>query len=83
MNEITQNANGNGNGSSEALDTMRIAGGMALIVFGAGLLMSNAGIRKLAKTGITRALPDLEKPFNEGIAGMLPDLERYMKIRSM
>ncbi len=47
--------------------------GIALMVFGAGLILSNPNAQRfLSKVGVG----------NLG-AGVLPDLERYMRLRSM
>jgi hypothetical protein len=71
------------NGRTDGVETVMLAGGAALVIFGAGLIMAHPSVRKLAVTVLTRAIPDLEKPLQEGLAGLLPDVERYMKIRSM
>ncbi len=47
--------------------------GIALMVFGAGLILSNPNAQRfLSKMGVA----------NLG-AGVLPDIERYMRLRSM
>jgi hypothetical protein len=54
-------------------DTLFLLGGVALVVFGAGLILSNPTARRmLGQVG----LGDLT-------AAALPDVERYMKLRSM
>jgi hypothetical protein len=54
-------------------ETLYMMGGVAMVVFGAGLILSNPAIR--------RYLPDL------GVGNLaqaiLPDLGRYLKIRGM
>jgi hypothetical protein len=64
------------NGTSEAAenrDTFYLLGGAALIVFGAGLMLSTPVVRKmLGGIGIGNLL---------SAAG--PDFERYLKLRSM
>jgi hypothetical protein len=74
---------GKGGPNAEVLATVALAGGAALVVFGAGLMMTHPGIRQLMITGLTRLMPNLEQPLKQGIAGMAPDLERYMNLRSM
>jgi hypothetical protein len=61
------------NGNSNDKDTLFMLGGLALMVFGAGLILSNPIARKyLGDLGIG------------GLAqGALPDLDRYLKLRSM
>lgn len=63
----------NGNGSFSDKDTLFMLSGVALIVFGAGLILSNPiAKRYLGQFG----LGDLAQ-------GALPDLDRYLKLRSM
>jgi hypothetical protein len=64
----------NGNhDSTETRDTLFLLGGAAMVVFGAGLILSTPAIRKLMGGG--------------GIGNLLqaaiPDFERYLKLRSM
>jgi hypothetical protein len=64
--------NSNGNSGTDR-DILYLLGGIALIVFGAGMVLSNGTARKfLGQVG----LGDLT-------AGVMPDFERYMKLRSM
>jgi hypothetical protein len=59
--------------SSESKDILMAIGGVALIVFGAGLIMSHPIVRKyLGQSGIGGLA-----------AAALPDLERYMRLKSM
>ena len=54
-------------------DTLFMLGGVAFIVFGAGLILSNPLVRKyLGQVGIGSLAQNA-----------LPDLERYLKLRSM
>lgn len=63
----------NGNGTFSDKDTLFMLSGVALIVFGAGLILSNPiAKRYLGQFG----LGDLA-------SGALPDLDRYLKLRSM
>lgn len=64
----------NGNGSaSDDRDTLLMLSGVALIVFGAGLILSNPIARKyLGQFGVGNLA-----------ASALPDLDRYLKLRSM
>jgi len=62
-----------GNGLSTDRETLYLLGGVALIVFGAGLILSNPTVRRyMGQVGI-------------GSLAMaaLPDFERYLKLRSM
>jgi len=65
----------------EVRNTLLLAGGIALIAFGAGMLLANPAIRRMV-AGLTPVVPELKEPTAVGF-GLLPDVERYMKIRSM
>jgi len=66
---VDATANGLGNDK----DTLYMLGGVALVVFGAGLILSNPYIRRyLSQIGIG----------NLAQAAM-PDVERYLKLRAM
>ena len=68
--EITHGSN-NSNGTDR--DTLYLLGGVALVVFGAGLILSNPKIRKLlGQAGLGNIA-----------SAALPDIERYLRLRSM
>lgn len=54
-------------------DTLALLGGLALVVFGAGLIISNKTIRQF----IGNVRP------GDLIGAAIPDFDRYMKLRSM
>ncbi len=61
-----------GNGTSDK-DTLFMLSGVALVVFGAGLILSNPIARRyLSQFGLGNLAQ-----------GALPDLDRYLKLRSM
>ncbi|MFZ0298463.1 MAG: hypothetical protein WAM13_08960 [Candidatus Sulfotelmatobacter sp.] len=61
-----------GNGTSDK-DTLFMLSGVALVVFGAGLILSNPIARRyLGQFGLGNLAQ-----------GALPDLDRYLKLRSM
>jgi len=61
------------NGLTTDKDTLYMLGGVALIVFGAGLILSNPFIRRyMSQMGLGNLAQ-----------GAFPDLERYLKIRAM
>lgn len=61
------------NGRSSDRDTLFMLSGIALMVFGAGLILTNPGAQRLlSRVGVG----------NLG-EGLLPDLERYLRLRSM
>jgi hypothetical protein len=62
-------ANGNGNDK----DTLYMLGGVALMVFGAGLILSNPTIRRyMSQAGVGNLA-----------TALIPDVERYFKLRAM
>lgn len=63
----------NGNGGISDKDTLFVLSGVAFIVFGAGLILSNPIARRyLGRLGIG----DLAQ-------AALPDLDRYLRLRAM
>ena len=69
MDLIESTANGNGNDK----DTLYMLGGVALMVFGAGLILSNPTIRRyVSQSGVGNLATTV-----------LPDVERYFKLRAM
>jgi hypothetical protein len=63
----------NGNGHNEARDTMFLLGGAALMLFGAGMILSNPAVRRyLGNAGIGNL-----------VSAAVPDIEKYVKIRGM
>jgi hypothetical protein len=61
----------NGNGSDK--DTLYMMGGVAMVVFGAGLILSNPFIRRyMSQLGIGNLAQTV-----------MPDVERYFKLRAM
>jgi len=62
-----------GNGSFNDKDTLFMLGGVALIVFGAGLILTNPIARRyLGQLGV-----------GDLASLALPDLDRYLKLRAM
>jgi hypothetical protein len=63
----------NGNGSVSDKDTLFMLSGVALVVFGAGLILSSPIARRyLGQIGIGNLAQ-----------AALPDLDRYLKLRAM
>jgi hypothetical protein len=61
------------NGNNSDKETLYMLGGVALVVFGAGLILSNPFVRRyLSQLGVG----------NLAQAAM-PDVERYLKLRAM
>jgi hypothetical protein len=58
---------------NETRDTLFLLGGAALVVFGAGLILSTPSIRRyLGNGGIGNLL-----------SAAVPDLQRYMRLKAM
>ncbi len=59
--------------SNESRDTLFLLGGAAMVVFGAGLILSTPMVRRyLGGAGVGNL-----------IQAAIPDFERYLKLRSM
>ena len=59
--------------SNETRDTLLLVGGLSLMIFGAGLVVTNPAVRKLLGGANVGGL----------FQAAIPDLERYMKMRAM
>lgn len=63
----------NGNAVENGKDTLFMMGGVALMVFGAGLVLSNPNIRRyMSQLGIGNLAQ-----------AVMPDVERYLRLRAM
>jgi hypothetical protein len=63
----------NGDEGFNDKDTLYMLGGLALVVFGTGLILSNPIARRyLGHLGVGNV-----------VAAALPDIDRYLKLRSM
>jgi hypothetical protein len=61
------------NGNANEKDTLYMLGGVALMVFGAGLILSNPFVRRyMSQIGVGNLAQ-----------AAIPDIERYMKLRAM
>ena len=64
--------NNHSNGATDK-DTLMMLSGVAFMVFGAGLILSNPLVRRyLGQVGV-----------GDLVQGALPDLDRYLRLRSM
>ena len=60
---------------AESRDTLMMLSGVALVIFGAGLILSNPMVRRLmAQTGMGGL---------NLLTAAVPDVERYLKLRNM
>jgi hypothetical protein len=64
--------------NSEVRDAVLLAGGIALVAFGAGLILASPAIRRTLLGGVA-PLGSL----GTGLGGVLPDVERYLKLKGM
>ena len=69
--ELTERTNAQD--SQESRDTLFLLGGAAMMVFGAGLILSTPMVRRFLGGVNAGGL----------LQGALPDFDRYMKLRSM
>lgn len=69
--ELTEHANNRD--SKETRDTLFLLGGAALVVFGAGLILSTPMVRRYLGAGGIGSM----------VAAGIPDFQRYLKLRSM
>jgi hypothetical protein len=63
----------NEGGHSTERDTLFMLGGVALVVVGAGMILSNPAVRRYVE----------KSPIGSVIGNIIPDVERYFKLRSM
>jgi len=61
--------------SAEARDTLFMMAGVSLVIFGAGLILSNPIVRRFMGAAGVSGLNLL--------SAAVPDFEKYMKLRSM
>ena len=61
------------NGSGSDKDTLYMLGGLAMVVFGAGLILTNPFVRRYTSQLGAGGL----------LGAALPDVERYFRLRSM
>ena len=66
------------NTKSDVRDAGLLAGGIALLALGAGLVLANPAIRRTLLGGAAPL-----GSMGGGIGGVLPDFERYLKLKAM
>ena len=66
-------ANATMNGNDNSKDTLYMLGGLAMMVFGAGLILTNPFVRRYTSQLGAGGL----------LGAALPDVERYLRLRSM
>ena len=65
------------NGDSTDGETLMLMGGLALVVFGAGLILSNRSVRGYVGRYLGQGSP------GGLLQAAVPDVERYLKLRAM
>jgi hypothetical protein len=60
-------------GHSTERDTLFMLGGVALVVVGAGMILSNPVVRRYVESS----------PIGNVIGNIIPDVEKYFRLRSM
>lgn len=73
----------NNNETSDNKDTLYLMGGLALMVLGAGLVMTNKSVRSAVTAGVSSVLPELQGKMGIDLSGIGDDVQRYMKLKSM
>jgi hypothetical protein len=71
------------NGLGDNKETLYLMGGVALMVLGAGLVMTNPTVRKTITAGLAAVLPQLQGKLGLDFSEVGTDIQRYMKLRSM
>jgi hypothetical protein len=69
----TRNVSHHNGGPSNERDTLIMLGGVALVVIGAGMVLSNPAVRRYVQ----------RSPLKNVIGNLIPDVERYFKLRAM
>jgi hypothetical protein len=64
-------------------DMLYLFGGLALIVLGVGLVITNRKVRQAVDSGLAGVLPELKGKILPDLSSVGSDVERYLKIRSM
>jgi len=73
------------NGYDDSREFIYFAGGLALMVLGAGLIASHPAIRKSVAKVIDSVAPDLTNRLGElaNVRSVGSDIQRYMRLRAM
>jgi hypothetical protein len=68
---------------SDNRDTLYLMGGLALMVLGAGLVLTNKSVRNVVSAGVSSVLPELQGKFGVDVSAIGDDVQRYLKLKSM
>ena len=72
----------NANENSVNHDTLLIAGGLALMIVGAGMILASPVIRRTVVGSLIPLLSDPEGA-SGALSGLVPDVERYLRLKAM
>lgn len=73
----------NENGSSDGREMIYLMGGAALMLLGAGLILSHPKIRSTVTSAVSSVLPELQGRFAPDFTAVGSDIQRYLKLKSM
>lgn len=73
----------NGNNSSDGKDMIYLMGGAALMLLGAGLVLSHPKVRSTVTAAVSSILPELKGKFAPDLTAVGSDIQRYLKLKSM
>jgi hypothetical protein len=65
--------NRRGNGPSSERETLFMLGGVALVIVGAGMILSHPTVRQYID----------KSPLGNVVSNLIPDVQRYLKLRAM
>lgn len=71
------------NSSGDSKDMLYLVGGLALLIAGAGLILSHPQVQKTVRGALDRIVPGIPDNLTGTLATVVPDFQRYMKLRSM
>ena len=69
--------------SDDSKDMLYLVGGMALLIAGAGLIISHPVIRRQLRGALDKVMPGIPSNLTSGLSTVVPDFQRYLKLRSM
>ena len=67
---------------TELGDPLLLAGGVALMVFGAGMVLARPTIRQAVLGNVALLLAN-QVGFTTTLGGLIPDVERYVRLKAM
>jgi hypothetical protein len=75
----------NANEHDDSREFLFFAGGLALMVLGAGMMAAHPAVRKAVAKGVESVLPDLQKSLGGlvNVTSVGDDIQRYMRLRAM